>query len=248
MLPIVAVSESVVWRTTVANALQPRGCTVFTAAGTVDAVRFLFDNPRSLVVVSTDLGEAGVNVTSTLIRENCGSLPMLVLVGDTRGFMRPEATTRLHYQDWVPDAYDYDAIQRLAGGPSRPTVTTSEIAAVEMTMRAAEIIAPPKPAAAWDPSITGDELELVLKRLRDSDYFDALGVSRDADDDEAEAAWQRLAGRYAESNVPPEVARSNAETLREILATLQDCRLVLTNSATRDLYRRALEANRRYTG
>lgn len=103
--------------------------------------------------------------------------------------------------------------------------------------------------AAAEPSLAADPAELdrerILDRLRlcrEADYFEVLGLSRDATRADVRRAYAELASTFADDALEPSTREAMGRELDEIRAALAEARRILADDELRGAYLAHLEA------
>jgi hypothetical protein len=97
----------------------------------------------------------------------------------------------------------------------------------------------PEPLVASDRDPSALDGERILERLRlarEADYFELLGVARDASRSEIRQAYTELSATFAEHAVEEASRRRHARELRELRAALEEARDILADDAMRSAY------------
>jgi CheY-like chemotaxis protein len=102
--------------------------------------------------------------------------------------------------------------------------------------------AEPEPMAAQDPvEVDRRRIEDRLRVARESDYFELLGLPRDANRLEVRRAHAELLRTFSDDHLEPETRRTSSSDLAELRAALDEARLVLVDDALRIAYLAHLE-------
>jgi hypothetical protein len=83
------------------------------------------------------------------------------------------------------------------------------------------------------------DAERILERLRlarEADYFELLGVARDASRSEIRQAYMELGVTFSDDALEQNARRKHARELRELRAALEEARDILTDDAMRSAY------------
>ncbi|HVI01864.1 MAG TPA: DUF4388 domain-containing protein, partial [Enhygromyxa sp.] len=97
----------------------------------------------------------------------------------------------------------------------------------------------PEPLVASDRDPGALDGERILERLRlarEADYFELLGVGRDASRSEIRQAYVELSATFAEAAIEDASRRRHARELRELRSALEEARDILADDAMRSAY------------
>jgi len=101
-----------------------------------------------------------------------------------------------------------------------------------------ELLGPQKAKmAARDPAqIDADRLTERLRLAREADYFELLGVGREAARAEIRRAYKELSATFGEQQIEEETRTKLGEELEELRAALAEARDILVDDAMRSAY------------
>jgi len=101
-----------------------------------------------------------------------------------------------------------------------------------------------KPGWEMAPEETQIDLDRVVARhalVREGDYFEVLGVPRDATKVEVQRAHQRARGHFDAAKLPRDVVTRMGKELEEISLVLDEALRILSDDARREAYKKAIE-------
>lgn len=97
----------------------------------------------------------------------------------------------------------------------------------------------PEPIVEGGQDPSRIDAERILERLRlarEADYFELLGVARDASRSEIRQAAAELGATFSDESLEQAARRRHARELRELRAALEEARDILTDDAMRSAY------------
>lgn len=179
-------------------------------------------------MVLLSLSAVGLEAISTLRNNPLGAVVPIVLVGRGEHGITDTASAQAHYaDDYVPSP-----------------VTLEAISGRTAAFLGAHITAPTQPGAPAQElwlAPNGDEPILAairtrLEAARVSDYYDILGVPRDASTENINTAAGQLRAALAPGNIPAHVAQQLAPELAELRSAVDDAHDVLSSPDLRARY------------
>ena len=97
----------------------------------------------------------------------------------------------------------------------------------------------PEPQAHSDRDPAQVDSDRILERLRlarEADYFDLLGIGRDASRGEVRQAHSELSATFSDEALEQDSCRRHARELRELRAAIEEARDILGDDSMRSAY------------
>jgi hypothetical protein len=130
----------------------------------------------------------------------------------------------------------------------QPGVDELELLGLVYSLHVLELVdlvgeATPEPMHATDPVVLDRErIDDRLRLCRECDYFEVLGLPRDATRADVRRAYAELVGTFADESLEPSTREAMGRELDEIRAALGEARRILSDDDLRGAYLAHLEA------